>query len=61
MATCPNCGKKLRLYQWRPECPACGVNMVYFKSNERLLAAFKGALGRKMEYKLPEANKDMAE
>ena len=28
---------------------------------ERLLAAFKGALGRKMEYKLPEANKDMAE
>ena len=38
MATCPNCGKKLRLYQWRPECPACGVNMVYFKSNERLLA-----------------------
>ena len=37
MATCPNCGKKLRLYQWRPECPACGVNMVYFKSNERLL------------------------
>ena len=38
MATCPNCGKKLRLYQWRPDCPSCGVNMVYFKSNERLLA-----------------------
>ena len=37
MATCPNCGKKLRLYQWRPDCPSCGVNMVYFKSNERLL------------------------
>lgn len=38
MATCPKCGKKLRLYHWRPECPACGVNMIYFASNERLLA-----------------------
>ena len=38
MATCPKCGKKLRLYHWRPECPACGANMVYYKSNERLLA-----------------------
>ena len=38
MATCPKCGKKLRIYHWRPECPACGVNMVYFESNERLLA-----------------------
>ena len=38
MAKCPKCGKRLRLYHWRPECPACGVNMVYYKSNERLLA-----------------------
>ncbi len=38
MANCPHCGKKLRLYHWRPNCPACGVNMVYFASNERLLA-----------------------
>ncbi len=38
MATCPKCGKKLRLYHWRPECPACGVNMIYYASNERLLA-----------------------
>lgn len=38
MANCPNCGRKLHLYNWRPECPDCHVNMIYFKSNERLLA-----------------------
>lgn len=38
MAKCPNCGRKLHLYDWRPECPGCGVNMIYFKSNERILA-----------------------
>ena len=38
MAYCPKCGKKLRLYHWRPECPFCGVNMVYYKSNDRMLA-----------------------
>ena len=37
MASCPKCGKKLHLYQWRPECPACGVNMIYYSSNELLL------------------------
>ena len=38
MANCPKCGKKLRLYHWRPECPFCGVNMVYYNSNDRMLA-----------------------
>ena len=38
MAQCPNCGRHLKLIDWRPQCPGCGVNMVYFKSNERLLA-----------------------
>lgn len=38
MATCPKCGKKLRLTQWRPECPYCGVNMIYYNANDRLLA-----------------------
>ena len=38
MATCPKCGKRLRLYQWRPECPYCGVNMIYYNANDRLLA-----------------------
>lgn len=37
MAQCPKCGETLRLYQWRPECPHCGVNMVYYDSNGRLL------------------------
>ncbi len=38
MANCPKCDKKLRIYHWRPECPYCGVNMVYYNSNDRLLA-----------------------
>ena len=38
MANCPNCGKKLHLTDWKQDCPACGVNLIYFKSNERLLA-----------------------
>ena len=43
MAQCPNCGRKLHLYNWKPDCPDCGVNMVYFKSNERLLAETEAA------------------
>ena len=38
MAVCPKCGRKLRLSDWRPECPACGVNMIYYNANDRLLA-----------------------
>lgn len=37
MAHCPNCGRKLHLTDWRPECPGCHVNLNYFNSNERLL------------------------
>lgn len=37
MANCPNCGRKLRLIDWKPECPGCGVNLNYFESNKRLL------------------------
>ena len=36
-ATCPKCGGKLRLIDWRPNCPHCGVNMVYYGMEERLL------------------------
>ena len=43
MAQCPNCGRRLHLYNWKPDCPDCGVNMVYFKSNERLLAETEAA------------------
>lgn len=37
MANCPNCGRKLHLFDWRPECPECGVNMIYYDANQRLL------------------------
>ena len=37
MAVCPNCGKKLRFIDWKPECPACGINLNYYNANERLL------------------------
>ena len=38
MATCPNCNYKLKLTDWRPECPQCGVNLMYYKMEERLRA-----------------------
>lgn len=38
MAKCPNCGRRLRLTDWKPDCPECGVNLNYFNANERLLA-----------------------
>lgn len=36
-ATCPKCGAKLRLIDWKPNCPHCGVNMVYYGLEDRLL------------------------
>lgn len=35
--------------------------LLILSPNERLLAAFKGALGRKMEYQLPEEHTDTAD
>ena len=37
MASCPHCGVKLRLADWRPECPGCGANLNYYEANQRLL------------------------
>lgn len=37
-AYCPKCNYKLRLRDWRPECPNCGVNVVYYGIEERLRA-----------------------
>ena len=37
MAQCPHCGCHLRMTDWKPECPDCGVNLNYYKANERLL------------------------
>ena len=41
MATyCPNpaCNRRLKLSDWRPNCPECGTNILYYKMEERLLA-----------------------
>jgi len=38
MAKCPKCGRKLTLFDWKPNCPACGVNLVYYGMEERLMA-----------------------
>lgn len=57
MAVCPKCNKKLRLYHWRPECPFCGVNMVYYNSNDRLLAETEKA---EIEHALTQPGIDRA-
>ncbi len=36
MAVCPKCGYKLKITDWRPECPSCGVNLVYYGMEDRL-------------------------
>lgn len=38
MANCPKCEYHLKLRDWRPNCPNCGVNLVYYGMEERLLA-----------------------
>ncbi len=35
--------------------------LLFLSPNERLLAAFKGALGRKMEYQLPKENRNTSD
>lgn len=37
-AYCPKCNYKLKLTDWRPECPQCGVNVVYYGIEDRLNA-----------------------
>lgn len=37
MAECPNCGRKLGLKDWRQTCPGCGVNLILFDRQERLM------------------------
>ncbi len=36
MAVCPKCGRKLKITDLKPECPGCGVNLLYYKIEERL-------------------------
>lgn len=37
MAMCPKCNGKLKITDWRPNCPHCGINLVYYGMEERLL------------------------
>lgn len=36
MADCPKCGKHLKVTDLKPTCPHCGVNLLYYKIEERL-------------------------
>lgn len=38
MANCPKCNYKLSLIDIKPECPVCGVNVVYYGIEDRLEA-----------------------
>ena len=35
-AHCPKCDYKLRIRDWRPECPKCGVNLLYYGIEDSL-------------------------
>lgn len=37
MANCPKCGEHLKITDWRQKCPYCGVNMVLYDEQERLM------------------------
>lgn len=36
MAVCPKCGRTLKITDLKPTCPGCGVNLLYYKIEERL-------------------------
>lgn len=33
---CPKCNYKLKITDWKPECPKCGVNVMYYGIEDRL-------------------------
>ena len=35
MSNCPHCDKRLRIVDWRPNCPRCGVNLMFYGFEER--------------------------
>ncbi len=43
MSACPNCGRKLSWKDWRPNCPQCGVNLIFSQYEERFLEDAKNA------------------
>ncbi len=36
-ATCPKCGRALHIWNWKQDCPSCGVNMIGYDLQARLL------------------------
>lgn len=43
LANCPKCSYKLRIIDWKPECPNCGVNLNYCNFEEQFYIDAKGA------------------
>ena len=35
MSNCPHCNRRLRIVDWRPNCPNCGVNLMFYGFEER--------------------------
>lgn len=36
MASCPKCGRHLKITDLKPDCPGCGVNLLYYQMEDRL-------------------------
>lgn len=43
MAHCPKCDQKLRIIDWRPECPHCGANVFCYDFEKQFYIDAKGA------------------
>jgi len=43
MSSCPKCGKKLRIFDWKQYCPFCGVNLRFYGFNEQFVRDAKMA------------------
>jgi len=43
LANCPKCDHKLRVIDWKPECPNCGVNVFYYDFEKQFYIDAKGA------------------
>lgn len=37
MSHCPKCGRHLKMSDWRQTCPDCGINMLLYNEQERLM------------------------
>ncbi|MDR3313021.1 MAG: hypothetical protein LBS96_01025 [Oscillospiraceae bacterium] len=59
MTVCPKCQKRLRITDWRPNCPHCGVNLMFYGFEERFYADAKLAelsqAGMRVRWKIIKA------